>query len=223
MRVGAGKRAWHGLAPVLVLVGALTACGQDQDAEKNSKASAKTSAAAESGGTSGTGAESGGTIGADGSACELPVTFDLARKWKAEAIDNGAAGSAELGDMILRQGPVAAVCEIDAKPAGNIGFLRVFTGAPGDADTRAVLEAFVADEGKVSEEKYATFKAGDLEGVEVKYLYTSELLDETKEESALAVSTSDGPVVLHLGGMDTEEHEAMLPALELAKRTLRAA
>jgi len=37
------------------------------------------------------------------------------------------------------------------------------------------------------------------------------------------VSTADGPVVLHLGGMDTAEHTAMLPAYELAKQTLRTA
>ncbi|MFD5348217.1 lipoprotein [Streptomyces anulatus] len=36
-----------------------------------------------------------------------------------------------------------------------------------------------------------------------------------------AVATPDGPVVVHLGGMDTEEHTAMLPAFELAKKTLK--
>ena len=44
----------------------------------------------------------------------------------------------------------------------------------------------------------------------------------SKEQRALAVTTKRGPVVLHLGGLDTEEHRAMLPAYELAKRTLRA-
>jgi hypothetical protein len=119
---------------------------------------------------------------------------------------------------------VTAACEIDAKPAGHIGFLRVWTGQPGDADARSVLRAFVAAEDNVSKEKYRDVKTGGgVAGVEVEYLYTSKLLDETKKERALAVTTPDGPVVLHLGGMDTEEHEAMLPAYELAKRTLRAA
>lgn len=59
--------------------------------------------------------------------------------------------------------------------------------------------------------------------MEVEYLYSSELLDETKKESAFAVTTADGPVVVHLGGLDTEEHEEMLPAYDLARRTLRTA
>ncbi|KOV56159.1 hypothetical protein ADK64_41460 [Streptomyces sp. MMG1121] len=53
--------------------------------------------------------------------------------------------------------------------------------------------------------------------------HTSKLLEETKKETALAVSTPDGPVVLHLGGMDMEEHEAMRPAYELARQTLELA
>jgi hypothetical protein len=84
-----------------------------------------------------------------------------------------------------------------------------------------VLEDFVAAEDGVSGEKYRTFRSGGVSGVAVEYLYASELLDETKKESAFAVMTADGPVVVHLGGLDTEEHEEMLPAYELARRTLR--
>ena len=129
----------------------------------------------------------------------------------------------EVADALLHQGPVTAACEVDAKPAGHIGFLRVWTGKPGNDDARTVLEAFVAAEGSTSKAKYQDFKAGGLKGVEVQYLYTSELLDETKPERALAVTTARGPVVVHLGGLDTGEHRAMLPAYELAKRTLRTA
>lgn len=49
----------------------------------------------------------------------------------------------------------------------------------------------------------------------------SKLLDESKREHALAVITPSGAVVLHLGGMDTNEHKEMLPAYELAKQSLR--
>ncbi|MEU9989150.1 lipoprotein [Streptomyces sp. NPDC048045] len=182
---------------------------------------------------------SGGTIGASGSACELPVSFDIAKDWKAKGIDaerelskaskgaKGAKGSdgdvtGAFADAFLRQGPVTTACEIDAKPAGKIGFLRVWTGKPGNADTRTVLRQFVAAEDNTSKETYRSFKTSDgVSGVEVDYLYTSKLLEETKKERALAVSTPDGPVVLHLGGLDTEEHKAMLPAYELAKQTLR--
>ncbi|MEU3858749.1 lipoprotein [Streptomyces sp. NPDC028722] len=178
---------------------------------------------------------SGGTVGAAGSACELPVRFDIARHWKAKSIAAGKEpGEASdkkddtlggaLADSLLRQGPVTAACEIDAKPAGNIGFLRVWTGRTGDADAGGVLRAFVAAEDNVSKAKYHSFTTGGgVSAVEVEYLWTSELLEETKKESAFAVSTPDGPVVLHLGGMDTEEHEEMRPAYDLAKHTLELA
>ncbi|MEU6773669.1 lipoprotein [Streptomyces sp. NPDC046759] len=180
-------------------------------------------------------AASGGSVGAAGSECELPVRFDVARHWKAKSIaaeaepaktpkvsqgsDDDLRGA--LADALLRQGPVTAACEIDAKPAGLIGFLRVWTGKPGKADPGSVLRQFVAAEENVSKEKYHSVRTGGgVAGVEVEYLCTSELLDETKKETALAVGTPHGPVVLHLGGMDTEEHDAMRPAYELAKRTL---
>ncbi|MET8772517.1 lipoprotein, partial [Streptomyces sp. NPDC004658] len=181
----------------------------------------------------GTAAVRGGTVGAAGSACELPVRFDVAKDWKAKSIDAGEesakASKGEDGDLggaladaFLRQGPVTAACEIDAKPAGNIGFLRVWTGEPGGADADGVLRAFVAAEDNVSKARYHSFRTGGgVSAVEVEYLYTSKLLDETKKESAFAVSTPDGPVVLHLGGMDTQEHEEMRPAYDLAKQTLR--
>ncbi|MFJ8196717.1 lipoprotein [Streptomyces sp. NPDC096152] len=222
---------WRGLVPALVLGGALTGCSGA--AEKSTRQTARASATTAPGAHGTAAAASGGTIGAPGTACELPVTFDIAEDWKAEAVDSGAPGSAadggpdgpsvseEAADALLRQGPLTAVCEIDAKPAGNIGFLRVWTGEPADTDARAVLKAFVTAEGDTSRERYRPFRTARVSGVEVEYVFTSRLLDETKKERALAVTTTEGPVVLHLGGLDTEEHEQMLPAYELAKRTLR--
>ncbi|WP_425247590.1 lipoprotein [Streptomyces sp. NEAU-NA10] len=219
MRFGVGNIR-RGLAVAALLTGVATGCG---DAEQGSGAAEATATATTKV------AASGGSIGADGSACELPVTFDIAEFWKAKAVDSasrkGDTGDEltdELAEALLRQGPVTMACEVDAKPAGKIGFLRVWTGKPGDADARAVLEDFVAAESGSSGAKYRAFKAGGLTGAEVEYVTTSELLEETKKERALAVTTSDGPVVLHLGGMDTEEHEAMLPAYELARSTLEA-
>jgi hypothetical protein len=236
MVVGA-RQVRRRLAQVALLAGVLTGCSGA--AEDDTKTSASATASAEAAGDSDTAVKSGGTIGAAGSACELPVTFDIAQYWLAEAVDSGTEkdksadsgdGSADAGDdelaqeiadALLRQGPVTAACEIDAKPAGNIGFLRIWTGEPGTDDARTVLEAFLAEEDGVSKAKYSAFETGGLAGAEVKYLVTSELLEETKEEAALAVTTKQGPVVLHLGGMDTDEHRTMLPAYELAKKTLR--
>ena len=229
VKVGIVRGGAVGLAAGTALVAAvLSGCaessGTDDKGQSGSSAKAEV--------TAGT-AASGGTIGAAGSACELPVSFDIAKHWKAKGIDaeaemskasKGSGGGLPggLADAFLRQGPVTTACEIDAKPAGNIGFLRLWTGRPGDTDARTVLREFVAAEDNVSEEKYHSFKtATGVTGVEVEYLYTSKLLEETKKETALAVGTPDGPVVLHLGGMDTDEHEEMRPAYELAKRTLR--
>ncbi|MGF0174075.1 lipoprotein [Streptomyces sp. Marseille-Q5077] len=239
MLVGAGQ-VRRRLAQVALLAGVLTGCSGAAEDDPKASASASTSASASVGAASDgdTAVKRGGTIGAAGSDCELPVTFDIAQYWEAEAIDAGtgkdkAGGSEgsgdsedselaqEIADALLHQGPVTAACEVDAKPAGNIGFLRIWTGEPGDDDARTVLEAFLADENGVSKAKYSAFKAGGLAGAEVKYLVTSKLLEETKEETALAVTTEMGPVIINLGGMDTEEHRAMLPAYELAKKTLR--
>ncbi|WP_245873232.1 lipoprotein [Streptomyces phaeoluteigriseus] len=223
MRFGVGN-GWRGIAAAVLLTGMAAGCGES--GEDSGPAGGKGSATAEV-------AARGETIGAAGSACELPVTFDIAEFWEAERIDaaaqhsdtddevSDAVGDA-LADAFLHQGPVTMACEVDAKPAGKLGFLRVWTGKPGDADARDVLEGFVGAEKTASGEKYRAFRSGSLSGTEVEYTTTSELLEETKKERALAVSTPDGPVVVHLGGMDTEEHEAMLPAYELAKRTLKA-
>ncbi|WP_257137041.1 lipoprotein [Streptomyces sp. gb14] len=163
-------------------------------------------------------AAKGGRLGGAGSACELPVTFDLAARWKPKAIelepDSVLAGLAE-------QGTVKMVCEIDAKPAGNIGFLRVWRGEASEDDPQAVLKAFVEDDPNASKAAYTQVKAGALAAAEVGYTVHSELMDESKQERAFAVITPDGPVVVHLGGLDSDEHTAMLPAFELAKRSLK--
>lgn len=222
-----------------LLVGVLTGCSA---AGSGSDAKAAVSASPTEDETARV-AESGGRVGPAGSACELPVSFDVAADWKAEAVDADVAGSGggsgksggsggtgdmddefarEIADAFLRRGPVTAACEIDAKPAGYIGFLRVWTGEPGAGDARRVLEEFVTAEDGASEPEYRSFSTGGLDGAEVTYLVTSELLDGARKQRALAVAAPGGPVVVHLGGLDDDEHEGMLPAYELAKGTLRA-
>ncbi|WP_411573967.1 lipoprotein [Streptomyces fradiae] len=184
-------------------------------------------------------AAKGGTVGAAGSACPLPVAFDVAAGWqpkKVEPVDD--PDLAELNEL-LKQGPFTMACEIDAKPAGRIGFLRVWTGEGkagagqggdgkgGGAAPRAALESFVtADDDSPGSAAYRDVRVGPdgaASATEVTYVVTSALLDERKPVRALAVATPRGPVVLELSGMDGEEHTAMLPAWELAKRSLTAA
>ncbi|MGC5003735.1 lipoprotein [Streptomyces sp. NBC_00353] len=195
------------LAAVSVAVTGCTSSAQDD----GGKAAPKPRAAAES-------AMKGGSVGGSGSACALPVTFDLAASWKPEAVQ---LGEDEALKELARQGPVTLVCEIDAKPAGSIGFLRVWTGDRSDRTPRQVLEAFLADEPNVGKITYTDTEAGTLPATEVGYTVSSELLDGPRKKRAFAVSTPRGPVVVHLGGLDSEEYEEMLPAYELAKRTVR--
>ncbi|MFD0370319.1 lipoprotein [Streptomyces sp. NPDC059071] len=205
----------------------LTGCGTETDpAGPSTPASgAKSSAAAPDARSSApakgaAAAAPAGALGGAGTDCVLPVTFSLAADWKPKAID--APANAEVADLLeglYRQGPATAVCEVDAKPAGNIGFLRVWTAPKGSV--RGTLEAFVKAEDGSRGAVYAETKAGTLPAVEVTYAVHSEVMEETSDKRALAVATPGGVVIVHLGGLDSEEHRAMLPAYELAKSTLK--
>ncbi|MHC0429308.1 lipoprotein [Streptomyces sp. O3] len=211
----AGRGGFLAAVAALTATGLLTACssGADDSSADSGKASPGASSS-----TSATSAAvvSGGTVGGQDSACPLPVTFDFVEKWKPKAV---VLDGSEL-DALGKRGTVELACEIDAKPAGNIGFLRVWTSdAKADAP-REVLETFVGSRRGTKQVEYRDTKAGELPAVEVTYLYTNKILEETKKERALAVSTPSGPLVLDLGGLDTQEHEEMLPAYRLAQQTM---
>lgn len=210
-----------GLVPAALVTVALTGCSSDGESDRpQSGASAKGAAKGEAPGKGDAtpAAAKGGTVGGAGSPCALPVSFDLAADWKPKAVKEDK----QFG--LTKQGPVTLVCEIDAKPAGNIGFLRVWTGGHAGDDPRKALEAFVAEEAKSRDKvAYAQIKAGEYAATEVTYLNTNEFLDAPKKERALALTTPKGVVVVHLGGLDNEEHEGMLPAYELAKKSLHGA
>jgi hypothetical protein len=192
----------------VALVAVLGGCAGSADGDGKKAASASASAKAAR-----TATPSGGTVGAAGSDCPLPVRFDIARHWRARPVD----AEAELSKTSKGSDGALTAALADS-------FLRVWTGKDGNADAGTVLRQFVAAEENTGKATYRTVRTGGgLSGVEVEYVYTSKLLEESRKETALAVSTPDGPVVLHLGGMDTEEREAMRPACELAKRTLASA
>lgn len=215
------RRTVRGLAPVLLLAAvALTGCSSGSDGAKKvdtkpGGAPAKATGRA----TADTSAAKGGTVGGSGSVCKLPVVLDTAQHWTAEAVVAGKPGSdfAELGI----QGPVTLACEIDAKPAGHIGFLRVWKGDDKGSTARGALEGFVKADTNPSKITYTQTTVGKLSVTEARYTIYSELLDESRPNRAFAVATPDGPVVVHLGGLDAYEHKSMLPAFELAKRSVR--
>ncbi len=210
MRRDVVRGAVRGAVVVVLAAAVLTGCGE----EKEPAASASPSSPAKP-----SSAPGGGAVGSAGSACALPATFDLAAKWKPKAVA-AEAGDSPLADL-TKQGPFALSCEIDAKPAGNIGFLRAWTAAATSGTPRAALESFVGADKTARKPAYAEIKAGSLPAAEVVYETYSKVMDTAKQEHALAVVTPRGTLVLHLGGMDTEEHQEMLPAYELAKSSLK--
>ncbi|WP_433305958.1 lipoprotein [Actinoplanes sp. CA-030573] len=142
-------------------------------------------------------------------ACKLPVTFDVAKSWKASSVPDGVAD----------QGGFALRCEIDAKPAGHIGFLRVWVG-DGKAEPGAALDAYLAEEPGVVGRQTRTVKAGDLPAAEATYLTENAELGVRRQERALAVATGTSTVLLVIGGLSPEEHRELLPAYVLARQTL---
>ncbi|MFI5932212.1 lipoprotein [Actinoplanes sp. NPDC051494] len=165
-------------------------------------------------------------VGADGSACTLPVEFDLATRWKPAAVDAAAAG--ELADL-FRSGPFTMLCEISAKPAGSIGFLRVYVAAGRTGTPRSHLETFVAGQFpdqrragnfEVVKSGYAEVTTGGQAAAEVTYETWNTSMEHAGKYSAFAVNTAGGAVVVHLSAFGADEHDETLPALRLAERTL---
>lgn len=97
----------------------------------------------------------------------------------------------------------------------------MWTGDRTDRTPRQVLEAFLADEPNADKITYTDTEAGALPATEVGYTISSELLDGPQKKRAFAFSTPRGPIVVHLGGLDSKEYEEMVPAYEPAKRTVR--
>ncbi|MFD6415332.1 lipoprotein [Streptomyces sp. NPDC060194] len=199
-----------GTAATAALLLGLTACGGPAGTPAGKPEGPKATSGTSAASSPSPAAAKNGTVGAEDSPCPLPVTFATAPGWTAEAV--------ETPDLTF--GPFTLVCEIDAKPAGHVGFLRVWTGD--GENPREALEAYLAEDAPEREDvETGNVPVGTWDATEVSYTVTSELDDEPKRERALAFTTPDGLVMLHLGGMDTAEHQAMLPALDLAERTLR--
>ena len=150
-----------------------------------------------------------------GSASRLPVTFDVADKWVAKQVTD-----ADKGGALTNQGGFTMACEIDAKPAGHLGFLRVWTSTS-TTKPRAALDAFLAADRNITVPEFTEPKIAGTAAAEVTYVRDNPTAEIKKRERALVLPTAKGAVLLHLGGVDDEEHTAMLPAYELAKQSMQ--
>ncbi|MEV4870915.1 lipoprotein [Streptomyces syringium] len=216
------KLTWAAATAVLS-VGMLTGCSSaDEKSGDTAKASAGATKQAEKKDTGKAAGKTPGKkddarIGTAGTACELPASFEVAKGWKP------AASSADDAKMLAKlngRTSVTAACVVDAKPAGLLGNMRVWTAARSDKSPRQVLDAFMAEEKRVSDQEFSETKVGGLPAAEVTYKESSPLLDEPSPQRALAVTTPKGTMVLHLTAFDGGEYKDMLPAFELAKKTM---
>ncbi|HEV7973234.1 lipoprotein [Amycolatopsis sp.] len=146
-------------------------------------------------------AKAGAEVGPPGSACPMPVTFSTADKWKAD-----------VAEQDFTTGGVKLLCEIDAKPAGSVGFIRVWQAA-GVTDAKAALEKFTS--GEIGRDQKYT--AGPLSGSEVEYVKGSD-----SPARALAVPAGGGIVVVSVGALSKDLFEKNLPAYELVKSGIKA-
>jgi hypothetical protein len=137
-------------------------------------------------------------------ACDLAVTFAIAADWVAKPVSADVA--AAFG------GPDRVACEIDAKPAGVIGFIRAYVAT--QADARAALDAHLQRSAQPSQQRFREVTTPAGAGWEAGYR------DEESAARAFAVPAGTGTVVIEWRGLDDEEHEAGLPAYVLARTSI---
>ncbi|MFD8497274.1 lipoprotein [Amycolatopsis sp. NPDC059657] len=152
-------------------------------------------------------AAAGAEIGAAGSACPMPVTFKVAEKWKPKAV---TSADARIGDATV-------ICEVDSKPAGSFGFLRVYKN-PG-SDAQAALKALSEKSKGFGAQKFTDVSVGSVAAKEVSYTVTDD--GDVTPKRILAVPVAGGLVLLEVGCIDKETFDTNVKAYELAKSTLK--
>jgi hypothetical protein len=143
-----------------------------------------------------------------GKACPAPIAFDTAEKWKPVPITDQFIDGIRLTDEGL-----TLLCEIDAKPAEVIGFIRVWKVQAANLHDalRDGVRGFTKGQG-------FTFKKITVGGRDaLEATYTS----DGSPGRAFVVTASNGDlIVVNWTGFDKEEHQAGLPAYELARSSL---
>jgi hypothetical protein len=151
-------------------------------------------------------------------ACRMPVTFHLPAGWRARPVTPEGGRI----DDPARRGGATLTCEVDAEPAGHLGFLRVWT-APVTTRPRPGLLAFLAADPDVTGVEYRDAMVAGRSAVEASYLRIDELHPEGRRERGLALRLGGSAVLLTVSGFDAAEFRAVLPAYVLARQTLAPA
>ncbi|OQO93614.1 hypothetical protein B1813_03445 [Saccharomonospora piscinae] len=219
----------RGVLTAALVTTALTACGAEPDGSPGDDGDSGTSSAASNPGGDNTWydtaspASAGGTVGGDDSPCPLPVTFDVAEGWQAEALDFSDTESEEFA-ALTTNGSFAVRCEIDAGPAGAVGHLRVWISDEQPRDPEDTLRTFLEGDSseRITDESYRDAQAGAAETVEGTVLTYSDLLEENRRTRAVVVPAAEHTAVIEFSGFDLIEHEAMVPGYLLALDTVRA-
>ncbi|MEU3601124.1 lipoprotein [Streptomyces sp. NPDC006798] len=154
-------------------------------------------------------------IGAKGSTCALPFTFDTPASWKV------TAANAALQE-VMTMGMAEILCELDARHGGTSGFIRIYHDPSQSTTARLVAERAV-DDSKLTKRKnvvYRDTKVGPYEAVEVSYEGYNEFWESRQKDTQIAFRTPTGFMVLDIGAMDPIDHDALLPELDRIKDTI---
>jgi hypothetical protein len=198
------SRVWgRGSIAALLIALALTGCADEGDHPMADGTWSPPASPAPSGEAAAVGIPPpAAAAGKSTAACPKGLAFDLAKDWKAKPIADDVA--------MFDVGGNHPVCEVDGKPAGVIGFLRVYVSPH---EPRKALETIVGAEKDVDKQGYEDVPVGGGSGVEVVYT----IGDNARR--AFAVRAGSGSVLVTWGGLDVAEFNAGLAAYELAKHT----
>jgi hypothetical protein len=144
-----------------------------------------------------------------GKACPAPISFDTAKKWKPEHI----AGRSFSGIPLNRK-ELTLLCEIDAKPAGITGFIRVWKVRKSATARTALMMAAPAFQQATGLEFHEITVGGQST---LELTYTA----DGSPGRAFAVTLASGEIIVtDWKGLDRQAHQAGLAAYQLARSSL---
>lgn len=143
-----------------------------------------------------------------GAGCPFPATFSTPARWKP--VDASGTGT------VVGSG-IRLVCEIDGKPAGVVGFIRVWVRTPDATPPAALGRAFVNGWAtKATELRSRDLPIAGAPGAELQFRQAGTL------NRVFVVALPAAVVIVNWGGTDDEEHVSGLPAYILARSTIKA-